>query len=35
VPWDDLAFRTVHETLKRYFDDRRKGQLGFHCADIE
>ncbi len=35
VPWDELAFRTVHETLKRYFDDRRKGQLGFHCADIE
>ncbi len=35
IPWDDLAFRTVHETLKHYFDDRRKGQFGFHCADIE
>ena len=35
VPWDELAFRTVHETLKRYFEDRRQGQLGFHCADIE
>ena len=34
VPWDDLAFKTVRETLKRYFDDRRRGQFGFHCADI-
>jgi ADP-ribose pyrophosphatase YjhB (NUDIX family) len=34
VPWDELAFRTVRETLKRYFDDRRRGQFGVHCADI-
>ncbi len=34
VPWDELAFRTVRETLLRYFDDRRRGQFGFHCADI-
>lgn len=34
VPWDELAFQTVHETLKLYFDDRRRGQFGFHCADI-
>lgn len=34
VPWDDLAFRTVRETLERFFDDRRKGQFGIHCADI-
>jgi ADP-ribose pyrophosphatase YjhB (NUDIX family) len=35
VPWDELAFLTVRETLKRYFADRRQGQFGFHCADIE
>lgn len=35
VPWDDLAFKTVRETLKLYFNDRRQGQFGFHCADIE
>ena len=35
IPWDELAFQTVRETLTRYFDDRRKGQFGFHCADIE
>lgn len=34
VPWDQIAFRTVKETLQRWFDDRRKGQFGFHCADI-
>ncbi len=34
IPWDELAFRTVRETLQRYFEDRRKGQFGVHCADI-
>lgn len=34
IPWDELAFRTVRETLKCYFDDRRRGQFGLHCADI-
>ena len=34
VPWDALAFRTVRETLLRYFDDRKRGQFDVHCADI-
>jgi ADP-ribose pyrophosphatase YjhB (NUDIX family) len=34
IPWDALAFRTVRETLVRYFDDRRRGHFGVHCADI-
>jgi ADP-ribose pyrophosphatase YjhB (NUDIX family) len=34
VPWEQLAFRTVRETLHRYFDDRRRGQFGVHFADI-
>ncbi|TWO72818.1 NUDIX hydrolase [Caenimonas sedimenti] len=34
VPWDDIAFRTVHETLKRFFDDRRAGHFGVHNLDI-
>jgi ADP-ribose pyrophosphatase YjhB (NUDIX family) len=34
VPWDELAFRTVRETLKHYFADKRQGQFGVHCADI-
>ena len=34
IPWDDLAFRTVKETLALYFDDRRKGHFGIHVLDI-
>jgi ADP-ribose pyrophosphatase YjhB (NUDIX family) len=34
VPWDELAFRTVRETLQLFFDDRRRGQFTVHCADI-
>ena len=34
IPWDEMAFRTVKETLERYFADRRAGQYGFHIVDI-
>ncbi|RYZ11604.1 MAG: NUDIX hydrolase [Comamonadaceae bacterium] len=35
IPWDDLAFRTVREALRRYFDDRRHGALRpVHSLDI-
>jgi ADP-ribose pyrophosphatase YjhB (NUDIX family) len=34
IPWDQIAFRTVRETLRRYFDDRRRGVFGLHCADV-
>lgn len=34
IPWDELAFRTVKETLERYFSDRRRGQFGVHTVDI-
>ena len=34
IPWEEIAFRTVKETLVRFFDDRRRGQFGIHCADI-
>jgi ADP-ribose pyrophosphatase YjhB (NUDIX family) len=30
IPWDDLAFRTVRETLKAFFADRAAGEFGFH-----
>ena len=29
-----LAFRTVKETLVRYFEDRARGQFGVHNIDI-
>jgi ADP-ribose pyrophosphatase YjhB (NUDIX family) len=34
IPWDELAFRTVRETLQRYFADRKTGRFGIHCSDI-
>ncbi len=34
IPWDELAFRTVRRTLELFFEDRRRGQFGFHAADI-
>ena len=34
LPWDELAFTTVRETLKRFFADRRLGQFGVHDVDI-
>lgn len=35
LPWDELAFRTVRETLRRFFEDRRLGRpFDLHSADI-
>jgi hypothetical protein len=34
IPWDELAFKTVRETLLRYFEDRRKGRFEVHTIDI-
>ena len=35
IPWDEIAFTTVRETLKLYFEDRRTGKFDFHVMDIE
>lgn len=35
VPWDELAFKTVKETLKLYFSDRKAAKFGFHTLDID
>ncbi|MBK6999705.1 MAG: NUDIX hydrolase [Rhodoferax sp.] len=34
IPWEEIAFRTVKETLERYFFDRHAGQFGIHLIDI-
>jgi ADP-ribose pyrophosphatase YjhB (NUDIX family) len=34
IPWEELAFRTVRETLVHYFADRRRGAFGIHTGDI-
>lgn len=35
IPWDEIAFRTVREALRLYFEDRKKGRFGrIHTVDI-
>ena len=34
IPWDEIAFRTVRETLLCYFADRRAGHFPFHTLDV-
>jgi ADP-ribose pyrophosphatase YjhB (NUDIX family) len=34
IPWKQLAFRTIHFTLKRYFEDRQKGRFPLHTHTI-
>lgn len=34
IPWNEIAFRTVKETLERYFSDRRTGRFAIHAIDI-
>jgi ADP-ribose pyrophosphatase YjhB (NUDIX family) len=34
IPWDELAFRTVRQTLEHFFADRRRGAFGVHAGDI-
>jgi len=35
IPWDEIAFRTVRETLQCYFADRRAGHFQVHTLDID
>ena len=35
IPWNELAFRTISISLRRFFDDRTAGQFGFHTVDLE
>ncbi len=34
IPWGEIAFRTVKETLERYFADRKIGAFAIHTVDI-
>lgn len=34
VPWDELAFLTVRETLRRFFADHQRGVYAMHDVDI-
>lgn len=35
VPWDEIAFPVIRETLGLYFRDRRKGEFPLRSGDIE
>ena len=35
VPWNEIAFASIRNTLTHYFSDQRKGQFGFHLGTIE
>ena len=34
IPWDELAFRTVSLSLRRFFADRAAGHFQFHTEDL-
>ena len=34
VPWDEIAFPTVHHSLRFYFADRARGRFEVHTLDL-
>jgi ADP-ribose pyrophosphatase YjhB (NUDIX family) len=34
IPWDDIAFETVHRSLTYYFDERKRGEYCLHVEEI-
>lgn len=34
IPWDNLAFPVVQQTLEHYFDDRARNEYPVHTSDI-
>jgi ADP-ribose pyrophosphatase YjhB (NUDIX family) len=35
IPWEEIAFRTIARTLRRFFLDRRLGGFGLHVSALE
>jgi ADP-ribose pyrophosphatase YjhB (NUDIX family) len=35
IPWAQIAFASVRNTLTHYYDDRRRGRFQFHMGTIE
>lgn len=35
IPWDELAFPVIHDTLRHYFADRTSGVFPVRVGDIE
>ena len=34
IPWEEIAFKTVKETLSQFFEDRRQGVFKLHQTVI-
>lgn len=34
IPWQEIAFPTIYQSLKYFFADRRAGVRGFHALDL-
>jgi ADP-ribose pyrophosphatase YjhB (NUDIX family) len=34
IPWEDIAFPAVSDTLKHYFHDRETNHFPMHCGDL-
>jgi ADP-ribose pyrophosphatase YjhB (NUDIX family) len=34
IPWEDIAFRVIQETLIQYYKDRPSGQFPFYMGEI-
>jgi len=34
IPWQNIAFQVISETLKLYYRDKKKGKIGTHYGDI-
>lgn len=35
IPWNEMAFRVIHDPLKRFIAERNQGKLVFHTGIIE
>jgi len=35
IPWSDIAFTVIRETMERYYGDLLNGHFEFHMGDIQ
>lgn len=35
IPWNEIAFRVIHDPLKHYLEERRQGKIRFHLDVID
>ena len=34
IPWDEIAFGTVRDTLKHYFECRKRDEFSLYCGSL-